>query len=158
AWKKVTVAHMTGPFTVSSTSYALLGSVGKYTTYPTLLFPAGDPDAAATGLRVYLVRSGSTPDVSTCSTALGDPNSQSVPDCMLVIGSSGARTLPDGSTWTILGSLTAATSGPVAPSPGFGPTTFTVSGDNLFGAPVQSWHVPRPTLAVAVTGLPSSIE
>lgn len=160
AWQKATVAHMQGQFPVSSTSYAILSTVGKYTTYPELMFPAGDPDTFAAGRTIYMVRGGTAPDASTCSSALGDPNTQAIPDCLVISGSGGARNLPQGSTWTIYGSLTSGGTGPVsqlAGIAGFAPKSFTVAGDNVYGAPVRLTHVTRPTLNVTVTGLPATL-
>jgi hypothetical protein len=160
AWKKATGAHMQGSFTVSSTSWAVLGTVGKYTTFPELWFLAGDPDQSASGRTIYLVRGGTTPDVSTCSTGLGDPNSQAIDDCLKISGSSGARNLPEGSTWTVYGTLVSGGTGPVTSLPGisgFPSKTFTITGDNLAGTEARVTHVPRPTLSVAVTGLPASL-
>jgi hypothetical protein len=155
AWQKATVAHLQGSFTVSSQSYALLGTVGKYTAYPDLWFEDGDPDELASGRAIYLVRGGTAPDVSACSADVGDPGSQEIPDCLVISGSSGARNLPEDSTWTVYGTLKAPTSGPVSQVAGFSTTTITVTGDNVLMARVT--HVARPTLSVAVTGLPSSI-
>jgi hypothetical protein len=160
AWQKATVAHLAGSSTVSATSYAILGTVGKYTVYPELTFPPGDPDTFAAGRTVYLVRSGTTPDVSSCSTTFGDPESQAIADCLAISGSGGARNLPEGSTWTIYGSLTSGGAGQVsqlAGIGGFSSKSVTVASDNVFGAPVRVTHVPRPTLSVTVADLPTSI-
>ena len=160
AWKKATGAHMQGSFTISSTSWAVLGSVGKYTVYPELWFLSGDPDQFASGRTIYLVRSGSSPDVSTCSTGFGDPNSQAIDDCLKLSGSSGARNLPEGSTWTVYGTLLSGGSGAVTALPGisgFPSKTFTVTGDNLFGTEARITHTARPTLDVAITGLPPTL-
>jgi hypothetical protein len=160
AWKKATGAHLQGSFTVSSTSWAVLGTVGKYTTFPELWFLAGDPDQSASGRTIYLVRGGTAPDVSTCSTGVGDPNSQAIDDCLKISGSSGARNLPEGSTWTVYGTLLSGGTGPVTSLPGitgFPSKSFTVTSDNLAGTEARVTHVARPTLSVTVTGLPANL-
>ena len=154
-WQKATVAHLQGSSTVSSTSYAILGTVGRYTVYPELIFPTGDPDEYALGRSIFLVRGGTTPDASSCSSGGGGPTGAD-PDCMVIAGASGARNVPEGSTWTIYGSLASA-SGAVTGLAGFTPKTFTVTGDNLLGSPVRITHVTRPSLAVTVSDLPTTI-
>lgn len=160
AWKKATGAHMRGSFAMSSSSWAVLGTVGKYTTYPELWFNAGDPDQFASGRTIYLVRGGTAPDVSSCSTGIGDPNSQATPDCFKIVGSGGARNLPEGSTWTVYGTLVAGGTGGVSQLPGisgFPTRSITVTGDNLAGTQGRITHVARPTLSVSVTGLPTTL-
>lgn len=154
AWAKLTVAHLVGSAVYDSTDYALLGTVGYYPVY--FDATAAEPDRSNAAPTLFVVKSGSNPDVSTCSTGTYDPAQgswpQTTPTCFKRTSWSGVAMLPDQSTWDLLATFSPSATGAVRAQSGlngFSSSSVTVTGDNLYGW--HTTHVDRPMLGLTVT-------